>query len=122
MLHQEYTYIQVKCNSPSIYHTLSLKRELGMRWTSLAYERMEIYTVVEATEKVHVTLVIVVTVPLSQDAGMGHIAPSVINPYVMKIAIPFVIYSSFTKSLQFQFYPHQIHSRLNTLSDWELTK
>ena len=41
---------------------------------------MEVIAVVEATQEVHVTLVIVVTVPLPQEAGVRHIAASVIYP------------------------------------------
>ena len=42
--------------------------------------RVEVYAVVEATHEVHVTLVIMVTVALPQEAGVSHIAAAVINP------------------------------------------
>ena len=42
---------------------------------------MEVYAVVEAAQEVHVTLVIMVTVPLPQQTGVSHIAGSVVHPY-----------------------------------------
>ena len=42
--------------------------------------RVEVNAVVEAAQEVHVTVVIMVTVPLSQETGVSHIAATVVNP------------------------------------------
>ena len=60
--------------------------------------RVEVYAVVEATQEVHVTLVIMVTVPLSQETGVSHIAAAVVNPEQVLQTCPYM----------FSYWPLQI--------------
>ena len=60
--------------------------------------RVEVNAVVEATQEVHVTVVIMVTVPLSQETGVSHIAAAVVNPEQVFSKCPFM----------FSYWPLQI--------------
>ena len=85
---------------------------------------MEVYAVVEATREVHVTLVVMVTVALPQDAGMGHIAAAVTNPEASIFNMPPQDFLQLTTpDIQVHIYPgRQASSWQIVLSDSESTK